>query len=162
MNLKTVKTLSNNVYTVRVETTLTDAESELVSDFGDPTVSLGGNFYGDTITYTGTIVLNQTITQSSARGQMIKDGTIHRFTTYGFAVGGLDGALATLTAVADVSYTLSASSKRLEADFPATRTLTNEVDGDIYGAEIKKRADLVVVTLRANSDTFSGESVVTL
>jgi hypothetical protein len=162
MKLTTIKNLSNNVYTVRFETELTEAEIELVSDFGDPTVSMGGDIYGDTITYTGTIVLNQTITQGNARGQMIKDGTLHRFTTYGFSAGGLDGSAATLTAVADVSYTLSIVNRNLEAGFPYTRSLTTEVNGDIYGAEIVKRTDNVIIALRANSDTFSGESVVTL
>lgn len=162
MKFTTVKTLGNNVYSTRFETAFTDAETELISDFGDPTISVGGNIYGNTVTYTGAIGLNATITQGSARGKMVKDGTIFCFNSTLFTIGGLTGNLATITVVADVSYTLSASNKNLNSEFPYTRSHTTEVKGDIYAATIEKRADTAIVTLRANSDTFSGETVVTL
>jgi len=163
MQFKTVKDLKGNVYSVRFETTLTAAEKELVSDFGDPTISLGGTFLGNTIAFTGTIVNNSTITQGSARGIFL-DGDqniVQRLTTVNFATGGLDGALATISALTNFTITLATNNKKLEADFPTTQTFTFSIGADIYASDIKVQSANAIGNLKANTDNFSTEEVVT-
>lgn len=160
MQLKTINTLRDSSYRVRFETTPSDAEVELISDFGEPTISVGGNFYGDTVAFVAAPSIGATITQGGAVGVYIYSGVMRRTTVADFTAG-VAGAY-TITSVTDVSYTLSSNTKAISSDFPVTNSFDDEVSARIYSSTVESRMINAVVTLRAQEDTFSDEVVKTI
>ena len=160
MQLKTIKNLSNNVYSVRLETLFSTAEDELITDFGDSTISVGGDFYGNTFTCTQTLPLLVTITQGAAKGEFVS-GLLHRYTAADFTVGALD-ALGTITAIGNIDYTLSSGSKHISSEFPYVKSFSDENRANLFAAEMKTRAGIVMDNLRSNIDDFSSEVVVSV
>jgi hypothetical protein len=161
MQLTTTKTLSDNFYSVRFATTLNVSELELASDFGDPTISMGGIFSGNTITFIGSITDGATITQGSAIGLYISPGIVDNLTTYYFTAGAIDSG-ATITASTDILFTLSPNTKHLDADFPNTTVFTNSVNAEIFATEAKRRIVNGIVGLRNLTDDFSEEIIITV
>ena len=159
MELKTIQTLKDSLYRVRFETTASVAEVELVSDFGEPTISMGGNFYGNVVEFAATPTIGSTITQGAAVGVYSAPGIVRCVDANLFTLGAA-GAY-TITSATDASFTLSASSKRIFNDSPIMSTLNYDSQARIFVSEIESRFIGAVNTLRANEDTFSSEIVKT-
>jgi hypothetical protein len=159
MDLKTIQTLKDNLFKVRFETTPSPAETELVSDFGEPTISMGGNFYGCNATFASTPSVGANLTQGAAAGVYIYDGIIRSGASL-FTVGAA-GAY-TITSAADLSYTLSASIKRLFSDSPLSAMLNYEDQARIFVSTEEDRITTAIEALRANEDNFSAEYVRTI
>lgn len=160
MQLKTIQTLRDNTYRVRFETTLSDAETELVSDFGEPTISMGGLFYGDSVSFEAAPSVGAVITQGAASGVYISSGLIYRSNANAFTVGAA-GAY-TITGAEDISYTITAATKLISTDFPYTNVFIDEKPARIYSEEISNRMSAAITTLRSKTDLFSSEIVETL
>ena len=158
MNFRTVKSLRDGIYTVRFETGFTTSEEDLIDAFGDPTVSLGGSFWGHTITFTGSIQKNEVIRKGSAIANYFKTNMIRRYNANAFTTGGITSQLATITAVGLISFSLAAENAHLQDDFPHTESFLSENSAEIYADTIKYRANVALATLVGETDDFSADS----
>ena len=172
MQLKTIKKLTGNVFSVRLETTLTDTEKELINDFTEPSVDGGGDFFASQVTISAnTISVGADVfgDASGATGELISQTLIRRKSVTAFTSGeGLNSSLATITGIVSIDYTISTNVKKIESQFPLVETFDGTTDNDAedkadtWGAELKSRLDVEITTLKANTDTFSSEEVSTL
>lgn len=162
MNLKTVTTLHDSTYRVRFETTASTTDTELISDFGEPSISIGGYFYGDTVTFEATPSIGTTLTQGAAVGSYLYDGIVIRYSSTAFAAGALSSGINTITTAGNASFTLSANNKFIVTDFPVTTVFQDETQARLYIPVIEGRLISALETLRANVDDFSDEVIKTI
>ena len=171
MQLTTIKSLTSEIFSVRLETKFDSLEDGLIINFGDPSVDVGGDFNGDTAIFNTTMTVGLSITgdTSGATGVVFVDGVIRRTSVTDFTVlEGVNSSLNTITTLTNIDYTITSNTRNLKSQFPVTQTFDGETDtdaepkGDLYADELKVRLDSEISVLRAKSDSFSSEVVDTL
>ena len=187
MKIRTFTKIENNVRIVTKQTEdWSEQDQVLISKFGEPEIDLGGTFTISAVSGSHTGLDDASDLEDTAKA-FNTDALVGRVIT-----NNTDGSLGTITANTDTTvtaalaggdndwdngdtYTIASKDFTLSSDLVRIMTQSPfviridirdyddaEERASAWSAEIDSRITAAVVALRANTDDFTGETVITL